>query len=72
MRETAEDDSGMIAKLEADLKAVRGLLVQSLGQIDKMYAEIDALKEENLMLRYTVMHNAVTANEVRKILEEND
>ena len=72
MRESADDESGMITKLEADLKAVRGLLVQSLGQIDKMYAEIDALKEENLMLRYTVMHNAVTANEVRKILEEND
>lgn len=72
MRETAEDDSGMIAKLEAELKALRLVLLNSLEQIDKMYAEIDALKEDNLMLRYTVMHNAVISNEIRGILEDKD
>ena len=72
MRETAEDDSGMIAKLEAELKALRFVLLNSLEQIDKMYAEIDALKEDNLMLRYTVMHNSVISNEIRGILEEKD
>jgi hypothetical protein len=72
MRESAEDDSGLIAKLEAELDAVRKILVQSLAQIDKMYIEIDALKEENLMLCYTVMHNAVISNEIRGILEDKD
>ena len=72
MRETAEDDSGMIAKLEAELKALRLVLLNSLEQIDKMYAEIDELKEDNLMLRYTVMHNSVISNEIRGILEEKD
>ena len=72
MRETAEDDSGMIAKLEAELKALRFVLLNSLEQIDKMYTEIDALKEDNLILRYTVMHNSVISNEIRGILEEKD
>lgn len=72
MRETAEDDSGMIAKLEAELKALRLVLLNSLEQIDKMYAEIDALKEDNLMLRYTAMHNAMISNEIRGILEDKD
>jgi hypothetical protein len=72
MRESAEDESGLIAKLEAELDAVRKILVQSLAQIDKMYIEIDALKEENLMLRYTVMHNAVISNEIRGMLEDKD
>lgn len=72
MRETAEDDSGMIAKLEAELKALRLVLLSSLEQIDKMYAEIDELKEENLMLRYSAMHNAVISNEIRGMLEGKD
>lgn len=72
MRETAEDDSGMIAKLEAELKALRLVLLNSLEQIDKMYAEIDTLREDNLMLRYTAMHNAVISNEIRGILEDKD
>lgn len=75
MRETAEDDSGMIAKLEAELKALRLVLLNSLEQIDKMYAEIDALKKDNLTLRYTVMHvmhNSVISNETRGILEDKD
>jgi hypothetical protein len=72
MRETAEDDSGMIAKLEAELKALRLVLLNSLEQIDKMYAEIDELREDNLMLRYTAMHNAMISNEIRGILEDKD
>lgn len=72
MRESTEDDSGMIAKLEAELKALRLVLLNSLEQIDKMYTEIDKLKEENLMLRYSAMHNAVISNEIRGMLEDRD
>jgi hypothetical protein len=72
MRESTEDDSGMIVKLETELKAIRDVLLNSLAQIDSMYAEINELKEENLMLRYTVMHNAVVSNEIRSILEGKD
>lgn len=72
MRESTEDDSGMIAKLEAELKALRLVLLNSLEQIDKMYTEIDKLKEENLMLRYSAMHNAVISNEIRGMLEDKD
>lgn len=72
MRESTEDDSGMITKLEEELRAVRFVLRNSLEQIDKMYTEIDELKEENLMLRYSAMHNAVISNEIRGMLEGKD
>lgn len=72
MRESIEDDTGMIAKLSGELDAVRSILVSSLDQINRMYKEIDALREENTTLRYSIRHSAVMASEIRGILEGKD
>lgn len=72
MRESIEDDSGMIAKLSEEVAALRNILVRSLDQINRMYKEIDALREENTTLRYSIRHSAVMASEIRGILEGKD
>jgi hypothetical protein len=58
MRESTEDENGVISTLKA--------------QVDKLTAEVAELKEQNLMLSYIVRHNAAVSKEVLTILENTD
>jgi hypothetical protein len=72
MRESIEDDSGMIAKLSEEVAALRNILVRSLDQINNMYKELDELRTENLTLSHHLRHSAAVAAEIRGILEGKD
>jgi hypothetical protein len=58
MRESTEDESGMITSLRA--------------QVEKLTAEVAELKEQNMMLSYIVRHNAAQSKDILTILENTD
>lgn len=56
-------------KITEDAKSWSVILVNALAQIDEMYSEIAALKDENLVLKDSLVRSARISAEIRSMME---
>jgi hypothetical protein len=56
-------------KIVEDAKEWSFILVNALAQIDEMYSEITALKDENLVLKDSLSRSAKISAEIRSMME---
>lgn len=56
-------------KIAEDAKSWSVILVNALAQIEEMYSEIAALKDENLVLKDSLVRSARISAEIRSMME---